>query len=67
MHVGSRNGPTELEAAMPGVDALAGTLEARGHQLKLMEMTSGLAVIRLAPGRLEGGADPRREGVALGD
>jgi gamma-glutamyltranspeptidase/glutathione hydrolase len=67
MHVGSRNGPTELEAGMPGVDALADALAARGHQVKRLEMTSGLAVIRLAPGRLEGGADPRREGVALGD
>jgi gamma-glutamyltranspeptidase/glutathione hydrolase len=67
MHVGSRNGPTELEAGMPGVDALADALSARGHEVKQMEMTSGLAVIRLSGGRLEGGADPRREGVALGD
>jgi gamma-glutamyltranspeptidase/glutathione hydrolase len=67
LHVGSRNGPTEIEAEMPGGDALADALAARGHTVKRLEMTSGLAVIRVAPGRLEGGADPRREGVALGD
>ena len=28
---------------------------------------SGLHAVALTPGGLEGGADPRREGVALGD
>ena len=30
-------------------------------------MTSGEHVIAVTPDGLEGGADPRREGVALGD
>jgi gamma-glutamyltranspeptidase/glutathione hydrolase len=30
-------------------------------------MTSGEQVIAVTPQGLEGGADPRREGVALGD
>jgi gamma-glutamyltranspeptidase len=30
-------------------------------------MTSGLAIIVARDHQLEGGADPRREGVALGD
>jgi gamma-glutamyltranspeptidase/glutathione hydrolase len=39
-----------------------------GHRITFDEMTSGSQiVVRRGPGRLEGGADPRREGVALGD
>jgi gamma-glutamyltranspeptidase/glutathione hydrolase len=30
-------------------------------------MTSGEHIIAITPDGLEGGADPRREGVALGD
>jgi gamma-glutamyltranspeptidase/glutathione hydrolase len=40
----------------------------RGQRIAFDEMNSGLHVIRRADdGMLEGGADPRREGVALGD
>lgn len=68
---GSRNGPTELEDGRVG-EALLEALKARGHQTRLMPMTSGLQAIvrvRLPDGRhgWAGGADPRREGVALGD
>jgi gamma-glutamyltranspeptidase len=35
--------------------------------VRLVERASGLTGIRLWPDRLEGGADPRREGAALGD
>jgi gamma-glutamyltranspeptidase/glutathione hydrolase len=58
---------TTLEegAAPPG---LAEALAALGHRVETAPMTSGLHLIRRRPdGRLEGGADPRREGVALGD
>jgi gamma-glutamyltranspeptidase/glutathione hydrolase len=65
--VGNQNGPTEVEADRRDGDALAEALAASGHAVRRRELTSGLAVIRIAPGRLEGGADPRREGVALGD
>lgn len=67
IHVGSRNGPTEIEADLPETETLADALAARGHEVKRLAMTSGLAVIRIAPGRLEGGADPRREVAAAGD
>jgi len=32
-----------------------------------IELTSGLQVLRRTRGGLQGGADPRREGVVLGD
>jgi gamma-glutamyltranspeptidase/glutathione hydrolase len=68
---GSRNGPTELEKGLV-TPALADALKQRGHEVTELEMTSGTQVImrrQRADGRQvwAGGADPRREGVALGD
>ncbi len=64
---GSRNGPLELERDLAGA-LLPLKMEALGHETRLDSMTSGAHVIVVRPGRgLEGGADPRREGVALGD
>ncbi|MFC4933118.1 gamma-glutamyltransferase [Massilia sp. GCM10023247] len=67
---GSRNGPTELEAArFP--QATVDALKARGHAVRQSEQNSGLHGIMLLPIHGEpwwfGGADPRREGVAKGD
>lgn len=43
-------------------------LHALGHDITLDDMTSGTHVIVRRPdGGLDGGADPRREGVAVGD
>ena len=63
---GSRNGPTELERGT-SYESLAPALRARGHEVVLREMTSGLHAIERIPGGLRGGADSRREGVARGD
>ena len=62
---GSRNGPTEVERGteLEGVQA---ALKAMGHEVRPIDMTSGLQAIRRARGGWEGGADPRREGVARG-
>jgi gamma-glutamyltranspeptidase/glutathione hydrolase len=63
---GSLNGPTVLEEnrfPVSTVDAL----QARGHEVREMEMTSGLQAIERTPQGWLGGADPRREGVVLGD
>lgn len=64
---GSRNGPAEVEAGVEA-GALAARLADYGHDVRRAHMTSGLHIIRsMADGRLEGGADPRREGIALGE
>ncbi|MGI9479722.1 MAG: gamma-glutamyltransferase [Hyphomicrobiaceae bacterium] len=42
-------------------------LRALGHRVRPDLMTSGLHVVERRGGRLYGGADPRREGVARGD
>ncbi|MDA0675377.1 MAG: gamma-glutamyltransferase, partial [Proteobacteria bacterium] len=65
-HFVNRNGPTELEAGT-GAAALKTPLEALGHEVRVVEMTSGVHLIRVTAEGLEGGANPRREGVALGD
>jgi gamma-glutamyltranspeptidase / glutathione hydrolase len=64
---GSRNGPTELEEGRSST-ALADALKARGHEVRVMAQTSGLQAIQRKPGGgWYGGADPRREGIVLGD
>jgi gamma-glutamyltranspeptidase/glutathione hydrolase len=48
-------------------DLLAAALASMGHEVRRLPLTSGEHVIAVTPDGLEGGADPRREGVALGD
>ncbi len=65
-HISNRNGATELEAGT-AAEGLQAALEAKGHQVKVRDMNSGLHAIRRLPdGRLYGAVDPRREGVAKG-
>ncbi|HEV7251502.1 MAG TPA: gamma-glutamyltransferase [Mesorhizobium sp.] len=63
---GSRNGPTELEAGTEA-EGWKAELEAKGHEVKLIDMNSGIQVIVVGPEGLTGGADSRREGVAIGN
>jgi len=65
-NIGSRNGPTEIEAG-PSAEAIAASLKALGHDTRIAEFTSGIQGIVVTKRGLVGGADPRREGVALGD
>jgi Gamma-glutamyltransferase len=62
---GSRNGPTEVERNTE-LESVVPTLKAMGHEVRVIDMTSGLQGIRRTAGGLQGGADPRREGVARG-
>jgi gamma-glutamyltranspeptidase/glutathione hydrolase len=64
-HFVNRNGPTDPEEGTEA-EAFAPVLEARGHEVNVREPESGLHAIHFRDGRIEGGADPRREGVALG-
>ncbi|MFC4173024.1 gamma-glutamyltransferase [Microvirga sp. GCM10011540] len=63
---GSRNGPTELEAGTEA-EAWKPALEAKGHEIRLIPQTSGIHAIVVSPSGLVGGADSRREGVAIGN
>ncbi|WP_280150818.1 gamma-glutamyltransferase [Piscinibacter sp. XHJ-5] len=67
---GSRNGPTELEEGRAS-PALVDALKARGHEVRVMTQTSGLQAIQRVgqDGRTTwfGGADPRREGIVMGE
>jgi gamma-glutamyltranspeptidase/glutathione hydrolase len=68
---GSRNGPTELEQGQFS-PTLIQALKDKGHAVNEIDMTSGTqAIVRVKDAQgnatLEGGADPRREGEALGD
>lgn len=67
---GSRNGPTELERGTV-LEALKPELEKRGHSVNVMEFTSGLHILERDVTSKQkgwrGGADPRREGIVLGD
>ena len=63
---GSLGGPTLLEEnRFPAATAAA--LRARGHPVSEQAMTSGLQGIARTAQGFFGGADPRREGVVMGD
>ncbi|MSP84180.1 MAG: gamma-glutamyltransferase [Alphaproteobacteria bacterium] len=65
-HIVNRNGNTEIEDGRV-VQTLREALKGLGHTVAVKKMESGLHVIRVTATGLEGGADPRREGVAEGD
>ncbi len=60
------HGPTELEAGTP-LAARADALRALGHQVQVRSHEGGLTGIRRVGDGWEGGADPRRDGVAKGE
>ncbi len=62
----NRNGATDLEAGSD-LEGLEAPLKALGHEVRVRNLTSGLHGIRRVDGALQGGADPRREGVVLSE
>lgn len=48
------------------ITKLQQTLEKMGHKVKITEITSGIHAITVKNGKISGGADPRRSGIALG-
>ncbi|MEI6301659.1 MAG: gamma-glutamyltransferase [Betaproteobacteria bacterium] len=65
-NMGSRNRATELERGS-AIEGLAAPLRAMGHEVAIGDAASGIHGIVVTPGGLSGGADPRREGLAMGD
>ena len=64
-HHVNRNGTTELEDGTSLTDLQDG-LEDMGHDVSLRSHTTGLQGFHIVDGVIYGGADPRREGTALG-
>ncbi|WP_169567327.1 gamma-glutamyltransferase [Sneathiella limimaris] len=65
-HFINRNGTLDLEEDTQ-LGTLQEALEKLGHKVKLRSLNSGLHGIEVVQGELRGGADPRREGVVLGN
>jgi gamma-glutamyltranspeptidase / glutathione hydrolase len=65
-HFVNRFGPYDLEKGT-AAEGMAADLEALGYKVNVKDLNSGLHGVAIQPSGLTGGADPRREGVALGD
>lgn len=65
-HLVNRFGTYDLEAGTWAA-AMAPDLQALGYRTKVEDINSGLHAVAIIPGGIEGGADPRREGEAVGD
>lgn len=65
-HLLNRFGTYDLEKGT-AAEKFAPALEALGFKTEIRDLNSGLHGIEITPHGLEGGADIRREGVALGD
>ncbi len=65
-HPFNPNGPTVLEKGT-SLEALQGPLTTMGHTVVFYDLESGTHTIERVKGGYVGGADPRRDGVALGD
>ena len=65
-HLVNRFGTYDLEEGT-AAQALAPDLEALGYEVNVRGLNSGLHAIAVTADGLVGGADPRREGVAIGE
>lgn len=65
-HAINRFGTYDVEVGTR-TEGLASELETLGYEVKIGDLNSGLHAIAIAGDGLRGGADPRREGIALGE
>lgn len=59
------NDVVELEKNQ-NITNLKSALNKMGHETKVIEIVSGISAVALEKNKITGGADPRREGVAVG-
>jgi gamma-glutamyltranspeptidase/glutathione hydrolase len=64
-HLVNRFGSFDIEEGTEA-ETFADSLSALGFKVKIRGLNSGLHAIAVTAQTLEGGADPRREGIALG-
>ena len=65
-HLINRFGTFDLEIST-NAEMMKGPLSSAGFRVKSRQLNSGLHAIAVYENKLEGGADPRREGLAYGD
>ena len=65
-HLVNRFGTYDVEEGT-AAEALAEPLRALGYEVKVRSLNSGVHAIAITPEGLRGGADPRREGIAIGE
>ncbi|WP_407494786.1 gamma-glutamyltransferase [Pseudooceanicola sp. MF1-13] len=65
-HAVNRFGTYDIETG-PDAESLATQLQARGFETQIRGLNSGLHGIAITKQGLQGGADPRREGIAYGE
>ncbi|MFT6140979.1 MAG: gamma-glutamyltranspeptidase/glutathione hydrolase [Psychromonas sp.] len=65
-HLVNRFGTYDLEQGTEAI-RFKEALEMMGYKVNIRDLNSGLHAILFKDGKLIGGADPRREGIALGD
>jgi len=65
-HVTASGGRADLEEGTAAAD-LAANIEAYGLEARVRNLNSGLSLMLIGADGLQGAADPRREGAALGE
>ncbi|WPC75241.1 gamma-glutamyltransferase [Vibrio porteresiae DSM 19223] len=65
-HILNRFGQMEIEKGT-SAEKWVPQFEAQGYEVKVQDLNSGLHAIRVTDHGLEGAADPRREGISIGE